>query len=256
MKSAAVVAATIVLLAAGCASTPPAEVNAVRLYTVDNQEILVRDLKVWEKNFQVESRRFRPRWRHSLERIPIDFDRIAAAETIAPGLARVYFRSGGWDDFEGLFVDEYTFRGWTEYGPFEIDASLINGLVFLDDRLRPVPGDLEEVSPVVIPPEYLDRLVTFEGDVISGEIIDGEYLIKTDYGRLTLSQDKLAMILVDREGDSLLQVAHLKNGDVIRGWIEPGRVWMRIQEDQEISLEFDQLHRVLFRRPVAVDAGY
>lgn len=256
MKSFAAFMAATAFLFTACATPPSPEVNAALLHTVDNQEILVRDLRVWEKNYQVESRRFHPRWRQSLERIALNFEDMAAAETVAPDRARVYFRSGGWDEFEDLFVDEYSLRGWTEYGPFEIDASLIHGLVFLDHDLRPVRRDFDRITPVEIPAEYTDRLVTFEGDVISGGILEDEFLIMTPYGRLRLERPQLASIVVDREGDSLRQIVHFANGDVIRGWIEPGFVTMRMESGQEVAMEFDRLSRVLFRRPVAVDAQY
>ena len=252
MKLMLVASALLAFVLSGCATPPPPLVPAARLFTLDNREVVVYDLKVWEKNYQVESRRFHPRWRQSLERISLNFNEIAAAEKVAPDRTRVYFRDGSQDEFEDFFMDEYNLKGWSEYGPFEINSALIRGLIFLDQHLQPVPGAVKNIPPTIIPPDYQDRFVTLDSDVISGDILEGEFAIRTDYGRLILKRQQLTKILVDREGDSLRQIAHFINGDIISGWIEPGRVRMRIPGGQVVTMEFDQLNRVLFRRPVAV----
>lgn len=236
-----------------CATPPPPRVFNARLYTVDNQEITLRNLKVFEKNYQIESEEFRPRWRQSLELVNLKFDEIAAAQKIDGNITRVRFRDGSEDDFSEFFEDEYNLRGWSEHGPFEINATLVRGLVFLDEKGFPVTGEEYEIPPVIPPPEYIDKFVTFDGDIISGDILADRFKIQTAYGTLFLNRDLIAEIHINREGDDLIEIVNLKNGDIISGFLQPPRLQMKLSDDQVITMNVEQLSRVLFARPVAVE---
>lgn len=238
---------------ASCASPPPPPPLIARLYTVDNQEIILRNLKCFEKDYYVESEEFRPRWRQSLELVPLPFAAIASARKIGRDVTRVKFRDGSEDDFNEFFVDEYNLRGWSDYGPFEINSSLLRGLVFLDEAGEPVTGEATEIPPVIPPPEYNDRFITFDGDIISGEILEESFKLRAAYGTLDLSRELLAVITIDREGEVLKEIVELKNGDIISGFIEPSRIRMKVADDQVVTMDAEQLSRVLFARPVAVE---
>lgn len=241
------------LVLSSCVTTPPPPAFNARLYTIDNQEIVVKDLKLWEKNYQIESQEFHPRWRQSLETVNLNFADIASAEKLTEenDVTRVIFRSGRQDNFNEFFEDDYNLRGWSDHGPFEISASLVRGVVFLDPALAPLSANASRISPVVFDPEYQDRFITFGGDVISGEILTEEFEITTEYGKLKVAVDDLEEIHVDRETDTVRQIVHFANGDILTGLAEPPRMEMRTAGGELISMNYDQLSRVLFGRPVA-----
>jgi hypothetical protein len=241
------------LILVSCVTTPPARVFNARLHTVDNQEIVVKDLKLWEKSYQIESQEFHPRWRQSLETVSLDFGDIASAEKLTDeaDVTRVMFRSGRQDDFNEFFEDDYNLRGWSDHGPFEISASLVRGVIFLDPSLAPVSAAASRIAPVVFAPEYQDRLITFSGDVISGEVLTEEFAVTTEYGKLTIAAGEVQEIHVDRETDTIREIVRFINGDILSGLIEPPRVEMRTAGGELMTMNFDQLSRVLFGRPVA-----
>ena len=88
-----------------CVVPLKAPVYDAKLFTVNNEEILVRNLRIWEKNYQIESKTFHPRWRQSLELINLDFDEVASAEKVDEEITRVRFRDGREDDFAEFFED-------------------------------------------------------------------------------------------------------------------------------------------------------
>ncbi len=94
-------------------------------------------------------------------------------------------------------------------------------------------------------------MITFEGDIISGELLAPRYKIRTAYGTLILDRDLISEILIDREAEVLQQVAKLKNGDIISGFLEPTQIQMQVSDDQMVTLDVDQLSRIRFARPVA-----
>ncbi|MCX6349995.1 MAG: hypothetical protein NTV79_10940 [Candidatus Aureabacteria bacterium] len=241
------------LFLASCVIAPPPRVYNARLYTVDNQEIVVQDLKLWEKDYQIESQEFHPRWRQSLEKVNLDFGDIVSAEKLEgeQDVTRILFRDGRQDNFNEFFEDEYNLRGWSDRGPFEINASLVRGVVFLDPALAPVAGSGSRIPPIVFPPEYQDRFITFGGDIISGEVLTEEFAIKTDYGALTVATENVQEIRVDRETDTIREIVIFSNGDILSGLIDPPRIEMRSAAGELVSMNFDQLSRVLFSRPVA-----
>jgi len=241
------------LLLASCSTLPPPRIFNARLHTVDNQQIVVKDLKLWEKNHQIESQEFHPRWRQSLETLSLDFGDIASAEKLTDevDVTRVMFRSGHQDDFNEFFEDDYNLRGWSDHGPFEISASLVRGVIFLDTGLAPVCAGASQVCPVVFAPEYQDRFISFGGDVISGEVLTEEFTITTEYGKLTVAAKNVQEIHVDRETDTIREIVRFDNGDILSGLIEPPRMEMRTAGGEILPMSFDQLSRVLFARPVA-----
>jgi len=238
---------------ASCASPPPPPVYNARLYTINNEEIIVRNLKLWEKNYQIETQSFHPRWRESLRLVNIDFGEIASAEQMDDEVTRVKFRNGREDEFTEFFEDEYNLKGWSAYGPFEISATLVRGLIFLDEDGNEVRQAVTEIAPVIPAPEKLDRFVTFDGDIISGNILGDSFEIQTAYGTLSLDRELISEIRIDRERDDLLDIVNFKNGDIISGWIDPPRFRMEISDGQEISMEVENLSRILFARPVAME---
>ena len=140
----------IIFILGGCASAPPPPIYNARLYTVDNETINLRDVHVYEESYRLESQEFRARWRQSLNLETIPFAEIAAAEKIDDYTTLIQFRDGRKDDFTDFFVDEYNLIGWSEYGPLEINATLLRGLVFTDSNFRPVLGDeTMEIEPIV-----------------------------------------------------------------------------------------------------------
>jgi len=125
------------------------------------------------------------------------------------------------------------------------------GIVFVDEDGRPVVGGDSSFIPPIIPlPDTEDRFVTFDGDIISGELQATHFKIRTAYGTLILDRDLILEILIDRESEVLQQIAKLKNGDIISGFMEPTQVKMLISDDQLVTLNVDQLSRIRFSRPV------
>lgn len=246
-------AGVIFTLALVSCVTPPTPVcyNA-QIHTVDNQQINVCDFHLLEKDHNLESNAFRARWRESLDLVAIPFEEIASARQIGRFDTRVRFRDGTEDDFTEFFVDEYVFQGWSEYGRFRINAALVRGVVFVDEDGNPVGGEEAGYIPPRIPPvEEEDRFITFEGDIVSGRLAASEFTMRTAYGTLVLGRDLIHEIIIDRESEILQQVAKLKNGDVITGFLDPTRVQMNISGDQSVTLDVDQLSRIRFSRPVA-----
>ena len=241
------------LTLASCASPPPPPPIIARLYTIDNQEIVLRDMKAFEKDYFVESEVFKPRWRQSLELVPLPFSTIASAQKISRDITKVKFRNGNEDEFTEFFVDEYNLKGWSDYGPFEINASLVRGLVFLDEEGRSVTGEETVIPPVIPPPEYADRFITFDGDIVSGEILDKSFKVRAAYGTVDIAKELIAVIVIDREGPVLKQIVELVNGDIVSGFIEPSRIRMKISDDQVVTMDAEQLSRILFARPLAVE---
>ena len=245
---------TMVLILGGCASAPPPPVYNARLYTVDNETVDLRDVHVYEEDYRLKSQEFRARWRQSLNLESLPFAEIASAERIDDFETVVQFRDGHEDTFTDFFVDEYNLIGWSDYGPIELNATLLRGLVFTDDHFRPVLGDrTREITPIVHPPKTEDRFITFDGDIVSGRLEKPEFTINTSYGKLNIDRELITDIMVDREGETLQQIVKLKNGDIISGFLEPSRLTMKISGDQEVTLDVDQLSRVRFSRPVALE---
>ncbi len=238
---------------ASCASPPKPSPIIARLYTIDNQEIVLRDLKAFEKDYFVESEVLRPRWRQSLELVPLPFSTIASAQKISKEVTQVRFRNGDEDEFTEFFVDEYNLKGWSDYGPFEINASLVRGLVFLDEDGRPVTGEDTVIPPLIPPAEYADRFITFDGDIISGDILEEVFKLRAAYGTLNIAKELIAVIVIDREGPVLKQIVELINGDIISGFVEPARVRMQVSDEQVVTMDVEQLSRILFTRPLAVE---
>jgi hypothetical protein len=235
--------------------TPPVPVcyNA-QIHTIDNEQINLCDFKIYEKNHHLERTVFQARWRESLDLVTIPFDDIASARKIGRFDTRVRFRDGTEDDFSEFFIDEYVLKGWSEYGPFQINATLVRGVVFVDADGNPVGGEeAGYIPPLIPPPEEEDRFVTFEGDVISGRLAASEFTIRTAYGTLTLDRDLINEIMVDREAEVMQQVVKLKNDDIISGFLEPTQVKMVLPGGQPVTLDIDQLNRIRFSRPVATE---
>lgn len=236
----------------GCATPPKPPTYNVQVHTVDNQQINLCNFKVYEKNFHIESDSFRARWRQSLELVTIPFEEVVSAEKIGRFITRVRFKDGTEDDFTEFFIDDYNLKGWSEYGPFDINATLVRGLVFVDKNGIPLGGEeLAFIPPIINPPDVEDRFITFDGDIISGELQAKQFKIRTAYGTLILAGDLISEILIDRESEVLQQVVKLKNGDIISGFLEPPQINMIISDNQVITLDVDQLSRIRFGRPVA-----
>ncbi len=240
------------LLLTACVTPPVRVCYNAQVHTVDNEQINLCDFKIYEKNDNLESTAFRARWRDSLDLVAIPFDEVASARQIGRYDTRVWFRDGTEDEFSEFFIDEYIFKGWSEYGPVELNATLVRGVVFVDEEGNPVGGERAGYIPPLIPlPQEEDRFVTFEGDIISGRLVAGEFTIRTAYGTLTLDRDLINEIMVDREAEVMQQVAKLKNGDIISGFLVPTQVSMIAPGDQVVTLDIDQLNRIRFSRPVA-----
>ena len=239
------------LLVIGCASTRPPRTYDARLYTVNNEEIVVHNLRCWEKNVFVASTEFHPRWRESLEKENLDFSRVASAIKNGKSRTLVNFRDGRQDEFTDFFVDFYNFIGVSDYGPFEINATLVRALVFLNKEGHPISGAVSRIPPVVFPASSIDKFVTFDGDVVSGNVMEKRLRIKTPYDTMMIDTGDISEIHVDRESDSLREIVYFKNGDIISGWIQPPEVRVRVSPDKVITIKFKELSRVLFSRPVA-----
>ena len=240
-----------VLLVVGCATKRPPRTYDARLYTVNNEEIVVHNLRFYEKYYYLSSKEFHPRWRESLKKENLRFRGIASAVDQADGRTRVNFKDGRHDDFTDFFVDEYNLIGISDYGPFEINATLVRALIFLDKDGRPVPGAVTRVPPVIFPKSSTDKFITFDGDVVSGKVLPEQLTIKTPYDTLSIETDDISEIHIDRESDSLREIVYLKNGDIISGWIEPPEIQIRVSPDKVTTIKFKELSRVLFSRPVA-----
>lgn len=244
--------AAAVFALTSCATTPPSVSYNVQVHTVDNKQINLCDFKLYDNNHNLESTAFRARWRETLNLVTIPFEDVASARQIGSSETRVRFRDGTEDDFTEFFVDEYSLKGWSEYGPVALNATLVRGVVFVDKDGIPIGGEEAGYVPPLIPPaQQEDRLVTFEGDVVSGRLVDSEFTIRTAYGTLTLDRELINEVMVDREAEIMQQVAKLKNGDVISGFLEPTQVRMMISGGQVVTLDVDQLSRIRFARPVA-----
>ncbi len=247
----------LILISAGfiplaCVSTPPPVYHYAQVHTVDNEQINLCDFKILEKDHNVKSTAFRARWRDSLELVTLPFEEVASAQKTGRFDTRVRFRDGEEDDFSEFFIDEYVFQGWSEYGPFQINATLVRGVVFVDEDGKPIGGEKAGYIPPLLPPvEEEDRFVTFDGDIISGRLAADEFTMKTAYGTISLHRDLINEIMIDRESELMQQVAKLKNGDIITGFLEPTQVRMNIPGEQSVTLDVDQLSRIRFSRPVA-----
>ena len=234
-----------------CQTPPKPLVYNVQVHTMDNQQINLCNFKVYDKEFYVESDSFRARWRQSLELVNLPFDNIISAQKIGRFITRVRFKDGSEDDFTEFFVDSYNLKGWSEYGSFDINATLVRGLVFVDKDGNPLGGEEDaRIPPIINAPDIEDRFITFDGDIISGELQARKFKIRTAYGTLILAGDLIGEIIVDREAEVLQQVVKMKNGDIISGFMEPPQVKMIISDDQVITLDVDQLSRIRFGRPV------
>nr|HPJ73189.1 hypothetical protein [bacterium] len=237
----------------GCAAPPKKEVYNARIYTIDNDEIDVVNLHLWEKKFQFSSEAFNPRWRGSLEKVDLPFGELASAVKVDDNLTQVNFRDGRSDLFNEFFEDEYNLRGYSIYGPFEINATLVRGVVFLDENGEPVSRETVAISPIIPPVEHTDRFVTFDGDIVSGKLAGKTIDILTSYGKVTIDYRLIFEIRVNREQDDIKEVVQLKNGDIVSGYIDPPRFKMELAGGQEITMGADKLNRVLFGRPVATE---
>ena len=234
-----------------CQTTPKEPIYNVQVHTMDNQQINLCNFRIYEKDFHVESAAFRARWRQSLELVTLPFDDIVSARKIGRFVTRVKFKDGSEDDFTEFFVDSYNLKGFSEYGSFDMNATLVRGLVFVDKDGHPFGEDKDvSIPPIVNYPDTEDRFITFDGDIISGELQAKQFKIRTAYGTLILSGDLIQEILIDREAEVLQQVVKMKNGDIISGFMEPPQVKMIISDDQVITLDVDQLSRIRFGRPV------
>lgn len=244
----------LIVLSSGlfsCQTPPKPRVYNVQVHTMDNQQINLCNFKIYEKDFHVESAVFHARWRQSLELVTLPFDDIVSARKVGRFITRVQFKDGSEDDFTEFFVDSYNLKGWSEYGSFDINATLVRGLVFVDKDGNPLGGEKDAfIPPIINPPDIEDRFITFDGDIISGELQAQQFKIRTAYGTLILSGDLIGEILIDREAEVLQQVVKMKNGDIISGFLEPPQIKMIISEDQVITLDVDQLSRIRFGRPV------
>jgi len=235
-----------------CATPPVIPTYNAQVHTVDNQQINLCNFQVFEKNYHIDSDSFRARWRQSLELVMLPFEDIASARRIGRFITRVRFLDGREDDFTEFFVDEYNMKGWSDYGPFEINATLVRGVVFMDENGFPVGGEESSEIPLMIPPPLTeDRLVTFDGDIVSGELLSPSFKVRTAYGTIRIEGDLIMEILIDREAEVLQQIIKLKNGDIISGFLEPPQVKMIISDDQMVTLDVDQLNKIRFSRPVA-----
>lgn len=241
------------LLVIGCASPTPPRTYDARLYTVNNEEIVVHNLRCWEKNYHVSSKEFHPRWRESLRKENLRFAGVASAVKKEQGRTLVSFRDGRQDEFTDFFVDLYNFTGISDYGPFEINATLVRALVFLDKDGASVSGAGPRISPVVFPLTSIDKFVTFDGDVVSGKVLKKQLKIKTPYDTLLIETGAISEIHVDRESDSLREIVYFKNGDIISGWIQPPEIKVRFSPEKVVTIKFKELSRVLFARPVAAE---
>lgn len=242
------------VMVSACAAPSPPPVYNARVYTIDNQEIKLHNVQVYEKNYRISLKEFRPRWRQSLELVTIPFAEIASARKVDDEITRVQFRNGKEDEFSEFFVDDYNLKGWSGYGPYEINATLIRGLIFTDENWRPVLGaKTETIAPEIPPAESEDRFITFEGDIISGQIEIDQFTLKTAYGTIRIARDLISDIIIDRETETHQQLVKLKNGDIISGYLQPPRIRMRIPGDQDLILDVDQLSRIRFDRPVALE---
>ena len=246
-----IVLGVVALVLCSCQTPPKPAVYNVQVHTMDNQQINLCNFKVFEKKYHVETDSFRARWRQSLQLVTLPFDDIISAQKVGRFVTRVQFMDGSEDDFTEFFVDAYNMKGWSEYGAFEINATLVRGLVFMDKDGKPLGGDEAASVPLIItPPDVEDRFVTFDGDIISGELQAKQFKIRTAYGTLILEGDLISGILIDREAEVLQQIVKMKNGDIISGFMEPPQVKMIISDDQVITLDVDQLSRIRFGRPV------
>ena len=154
-----------------CQTPPKPLVYNVQVHTIDNQQINLCNFKVYDKEFYVESDSFRARWRQSLELVNLPFDNIISAQKIGRFVTRVRFKDGSEDDFTEFFVDSYNLKGWSEYGSFDINATLVRGLVFVDKDGNPLGGEEDaRIPPIINDPDIEDRFITFDGDIISGEL--------------------------------------------------------------------------------------
>ncbi len=241
------------LLVVGCATAPPPRTYDARLFTVNNEEIVVHNLRCWEKNYFVSSKEFHPRWRESLEKENLGFARVASAVTKDKGRTLIKFRDGREDEFTDFFVDLYNFTGISDYGPFEINATLVRALVFLDKDGRPVSGATSRIPPVIFPPTATDKFITFDGDVVSGKVLEKQIKIKTPYDTLLIETADISEIHIDRESDSLRVFIFFKYGAIISGWIEPSVIKVRVSSEKVVTIKFKELSRVLFSRPVAAE---
>jgi len=241
------------LLVIGCATAHPPRTYDARLYTVNNEEIVVHNLRCWEKNYFVSSKEFHPRWRESLRKENLGFNRVASAVKKDGGRTLVNFRDGRQDEFTDFFVDLYNFTGISDYGPFEINTTLVRALVFLDKDGQPVSGAVSRIPPVIFPPTATDKFITFAGDVVSGNVMARQLKIKTPYDTLMIDTADISEIHIDRESDSLRELVFFKNGDIISGWIEPPEIKVRVSPEKVITIKFKELSRVLFSRPVAAE---
>jgi len=242
-----------VLLLAGCVSPQGKVSYNARVYTINNEEIDLKNLHLWEKKFQFPSQNFHPRWRGSLERIDLGFAEIAMAMEVDDNLTKVIFRDGHTDYFQEFFEDEYNLRGWSPYGQFDINATLIRGIIFLDENGNPVGDGDNPIPPIVQQAESTDRFVTFDGDIISGKLLGDRIMIRTNYGEIFLNKELISEIRINREQEEVKEMVQFKNGDILSGYIEPPRFEMELEGGQKISMGVDELSRILFSRPVATE---
>ena len=243
---------SVIFTPVACVSTPPPVYHYAQIHTMDNKQINLCDFTIFEKNHNMESTAFTARWRESLKLVTLPFEDIASAQKIGRFDTRVHFRNGTEDDFSEFFIDEYIFKGCSEYGPFQINAALVRGIVFVDKEGNPVGGEKAGYIPPFIPPVLEeDRFVTFDGDIISGKLAASEFTMRTAYGTINLQRDLINEIMIDREAEIMQQVARLKNGDIITGFLEPTQVRMNISGGQSVVLDVDQLSRIRFSQPVA-----
>jgi len=183
----------------------------------------------------------------------LDFADIVMAREIDDDFTEVVFRDGHTDVFQEFFEDEYNLRGWSPYGQFDINATLVRGIVFLDDSGCPVGGSSCSIEPIEAPRESTDRFVTFDGDIISGTLLGKRIKIRTSYGTISLGRDLIAEIRVSREQDEVKEIIQFNNGDIISGYIEPPRFQMQLEGGQVVTMGADELSRILFSRPVATE---
>lgn len=242
------------LLLAGCASAPKPTGHNVRVYTINNEEIDLKNLHLWEKKFQFASESFHPRWRGSLQQIELDFNDIAMAMKLNEDETEVLFRDGRTDVFQEFFEDEYNLRGWSPYGRFDINATLVRGIVFLDESGCPVGVKQCGIPPIAETMDSTDRFVTFEGDIVSGRLLNDTITIRAPYGKIAISRDLISEVRINRDQDEIKEMVQFANGDIISGYIEPARFEMEIAGGQVVTMGADELTRILFSRPVATEA--
>jgi|GEM_PF-3331461 len=88
-----------------------------------------------------------------------------------------------------------------------------------------------------------DRLIFKNGDVLSGEVLNEEFSLRTSYATISLPLREIESITFNTRGSNVATVC-LTNGDRISGLVGPANLRLKLASGQEVEFGQDKLNEL------------